>query len=152
MLQKTFTIQTNGPRLYEFTDQIAQWVQGNGLVNLFVQHSSASLLIQENADRDVRSDLTAFFDRLVPPATHPSMSYLTHLYEGADDMPAHIKAALLPTFLSIPLHEGQLALGAWQGIYLVEHRAPPHQRRVFASILRDQLRTCKDAALLKQIF
>ena len=80
MLQKTFTIQTNGPRLYEFTDQIAQWVQGNGLVNLFVQHSSASLLIQENADRDARSDLTAFFDRLVPPATHPSTSYLTHLY------------------------------------------------------------------------
>ena len=122
-----------------FTDQIAQWVQGNGLVNLFVQHSSASLLIQENADRDVRSDLTAFFDRLVPPATHPSMSYLTHLYEGADDMPAHIKAALLPTFLTIPLHEGQLALGTWQGIYLVEHRAAPHQRRVFASVLRDQL-------------
>ena len=67
------------------------------------------------------------------------MSYLTHLYEGADDMPAHIKAALLPTFLTIPLHEGQLALGTWQGIYLVEHRAAPHQRRVFASVLRDQL-------------
>ena len=138
MMQKTFIVQTDGPRLYELTDRIARRVQGNGLVNLFVQHSSASLLIQENADRDVRSDLTAFFDRLVPPATHPSMSYLTHLYEGADDMPAHIKAAFLPIFLTIPLHEGQLALGAWQGIYLVEHRAP-HQRRVFASVLRDQL-------------
>ena len=134
---KTFIIQTNGPRLYELTDRIARWVQGNGLVNLFVQHSSASLLIQENADKDVRSDLTAFFDRLVPPATHPSMSYLTHRYEGADDMPAHIKAALLPTFLTIPLHEGQLALGTWQGIYLVEHRAAPHQRRVIASVLCD---------------
>jgi secondary thiamine-phosphate synthase enzyme len=94
-------------------------VHGNGRVNLFVQHSSASLLIQENADGGVRSDLTAFFDRLVPLATHPSMSYLTHLYKDADDMPAHIKAALLPTSLTIPLHEGQLALGAWQGIYLV---------------------------------
>lgn len=139
MMQKTFIVQTNGPRLYELTDRISRWVHGDGLVNLFVQHSSASLLIQENADRDVRSDLTAFFDRLVPPATHPSMSYLTHLYEGADDMPAHIKAALLPTFLTIPLHEGQLALGTWQGIYLVEHRAAPHQRRIFASVLRDQL-------------
>ncbi len=80
-----------------------------------------------------------FFDRLVPPATHPSMSYLTHLYEVADDMPAHINAALLPTFLTIPLHEGQLALGTWQGIYLVEHRVAPHQSRVIASVLRDQL-------------
>ena len=124
--------------MYELTDQIAHWVHGNGLINLVVQHSSASLLIQENADKDVRSDLMAFFDRLVPPATHPSMSYLTHLYEGADDMPAHIKAALLPTFLTIPLHEGQLALGTWQGIYLVEHRAAPHQRRIIASVLRDQ--------------
>ena len=139
MLQKTFIIQTNGPRLYELTDRIAHWVHGNGLVNLFVQHRLASLLIQENADRDVCSDLTAFFDRLVPPATHPSMSYLTHLYEDADDIPAHIKAALLPTFLTIPLHEGQLALGAWQGVYLVEHRAAPHQRLVFASVVRDQL-------------
>ena len=112
-MQKTFIVQTDGPRLYELTDRIARWVQGNGLVNLFVQHSSASLLIQENADKDVRSDLTAFFDCLVPPVTHPSMSYLTHLYEGADDMPAHIKAALLKTFLTIPLHEGQMALGTW---------------------------------------
>ena len=138
-MQKTFIVQTDGPRLYELTDRIARWVQGNGLVNLFVQHSSASLLIQENADKDVRSDLMAFFDRLVPPATHPSMSYLTHLYEGADDMPAHINAALLPTFLTIPLHEGQLALGTWQGIYLVEHRVAPHQSRVIVSVLREQL-------------
>ena len=138
MMQKTFIVQTDGPRLYELTDWIARWVQSNGLVNLFVQHSSASLLIQENADKNVRSDLMAFFDRLVPPATHPSISYLTHLYEGVDDMPAHIKAALLPTFLTIPLHEGQLALGTWQGIYLVEHRAAPHQRRIIASVLRDQ--------------
>ena len=153
MLQKTFTIQTNGPRLYEFTDQIAQWVQGNGLVNLFVQHSSASLLIQEKADRDFRSDLTAFFDRLVPPATHPSMSYLTHLYEGADDMPAHIKAALLPTFLNIPLHEGQLALGAWQRFTL--SNIARRRIRVGSLPLSCAIscpRTCKDAALLKQIF
>ena len=115
MMQKTFIVQTDGPRLYKLTDRIARWVQGNGLVNLFVQHSSASLLIQENADKDVRSDLMAFFDRLVPPATHPSMSYLTHLYEGADDMPAHIKAALFSTFLTIPLHESQLAWGRGRG-------------------------------------
>ena len=128
-------------------------MHGNGLLNLFVQHISASLLIQENDDRDVRSNLTAFFDRLVPPATHPSMSYLTHLYESADDMPAHIKAALLPTFLTIPLHEGQLALGAWQGIYPVEHRTAPHQSRALPlSCAVSCPRTCKDAALLKQIF
>jgi len=80
MMQKTFIVQTDGPRLYKLTDRIARWVQGNGLVNLFVQHILASLLVQESADKDVRSDLMAFFDRLVPPATHPSMSYLTHLY------------------------------------------------------------------------
>ena len=128
-------------------------MHGNGLVNLFVQHSSAILLIQETADRDVRSDLTAFLDRLVPPATHPSMSYLTHLYEGADDMPAHVKAALLPTFLTIPLHEGQFALGAWQRFTL--SNIARRRIRVGSLPLSCAIscpRTCKDAALLKQIF
>ena len=135
MMQKTFIVQTDGPRLYELTDRIARRVQGNGLVNLFVQHSSASLLIQENADKDVRSDLIAFFDRLVPPATHPSMSYLTHLYEGADDMPAHIRTTLTQNSLSLPLNKGRPMLGTWQGVYLWEHRTQGHKRRVIVTVM-----------------
>ena len=102
------------------------------LLTLFIRHTSASLLIQENADPEVRSDLTEYLHRLVPPADHPSMSYLTHTYEGPDDMPAHIKAALLPSHLAIPLVGGRLALGTWQGIYVVEHRARSHRREVVA--------------------
>ena len=125
-----YQIQTNGPGLYEFTDQIA--VQGTGVLTLFVQHTSCSLLIQENADPEVQVDLQNFFARLVPPTTDPSMSYLTHTYEGPDDMPAHIKAAMLPTHLSIPVQNGRIMLGTWQGIYLFEHRAAPHIRNVVA--------------------
>lgn len=133
-MNTSFTIQTNGPGLYEITRDIARWVQGTGVVTLIIQHTSASLLIQENADPEVQTDLTEFFHRLVPPTTDPSMSYLTHTYEGPDDMPAHIKAALLPTTLSIPVIGGQLQLGTWQGIYLVEHRDRPHLRKVMAMI------------------
>jgi len=104
----------------------------DGLLTLFVRHTSCSLLIQENADPEVQTDLRAFFDRLVPPSDHPSMSYLRHTYEGPDDMPAHIKAAMMPVSLSIPVSQGQLALGTWQGIYLFEHRQAPHQRKVAA--------------------
>ncbi len=129
-MQTIFNIATNGPGLYEFTNQVAGWVQGTGLLTLFIQHTSASLVIQENADPEVQTDLQNYFARLVPPTTDPSMAYLTHTYEGPDDMPAHIKAALLPTHLSIPVADGQLALGTWQGIYLFEHRDRPHHCNV----------------------
>lgn len=133
-MQTTFHIQTRGKGLYEFTRDVAGWVRGNGLLTLLVQHTSCSLLIQENADPDVQTDLRAFFERLVPPTTAPSMSYLTHTSEGPDDMPAHIKASMLPVSLSIPIMNGQLRLGTWQGIYLFEHRARPHSRKVAAML------------------
>lgn len=129
---QTLTIPTVGPGLYEFTDQARALAKGSGLLTLFIRHTSASLLIQENADPEVQTDLHAFFHRLVPPTTDPRMAYLTHTYEGPDDMPAHIKAALLPTSLGIPVQNGQLALGRWQGIYLFEHRNAPHRRKVVA--------------------
>ncbi len=135
-MQTDFSISTRGPGLYEFTDDVARWVSGTGLLTLMVQHTSASLLIQENADPEVQSDLQNFFSRLVPPTTDPSMSYLTHTYEGPDDMPAHIKAAMLPTQLSIPITNGKMRLGMWQGIYLFEHRDRAHQRTVVAHLSR----------------
>lgn len=125
-----WVISTNGPGLYEFTDQVAGQLSGTGVLTLFVQHTSCSLLIQENADPEVQDDLQAYFSRLVPPSDHPSMSYLRHTYEGPDDMPAHIKAAMLPVSLSIPVVDGRMQLGTWQGIYLFEHRAMAHRRRV----------------------
>ena len=131
-MQTTFEIQTNGAGLYEFTHAPARWIngQGNGLLTLMVQHTSASLLIQENADPEVQTDLQAFFSRLVPPTTDLSMSYLTHTYEGPDDMPAHIKSAMMPVSLQIPVAGGRMRLGTWQGIYLFEHRTAPHTRNV----------------------
>lgn len=132
-MRTTFTFATHGPGLTEFTQEVAAWLpRRSGLLTLFVRHTSASLLIQENADVDVRADLTAFLRRLVPPTTDPSMAYLTHTYEGPDDMPGHIKAMLLPTSLQIPVEDGRLMLGTWQGIYLVEHRDRPHRREVVA--------------------
>ena len=131
-MKTTFEIQTSGPGLYEFTSGVQSWVQGDGLLTLFVRHTSCSLLIQENHDPEVKDDLTEFFHRLVPPTTDPSMGYLTHTYEGPDDMPAHIKSALLPVSLSIPVLNGQMTLGTWQGIYLFEHRTRPHRRNVVA--------------------
>ncbi len=136
-MQTTFTILTSGPGLYDFSDQTARWVQGDGLLTLFIRHTSASLLIQENADPRVREDLAAFFDRLVPPSEHASMAYLTHTQEGPDDMPAHIKAAMLPVSLTIPVQNGRLRLGTWQGIYLFEHRTKPHNREVAAHMSQD---------------
>ena len=131
-MQTTFEIQTNGAGLCEFTHAPAGWInaQGNGLLTLMVQHTSASLLIQENADPEVQTDLQAFFSRLVPPTTDLSMSYLTHTYEGPDDMPAHIKSAMMPVSLQIPVAGGRMRLGTWQGIYLFEHRTAPHTRNV----------------------
>jgi secondary thiamine-phosphate synthase enzyme len=133
-----FEIQTRGAGLYEFTDQLSTWVAQEApmeaVLTLMVQHTSASLLIQENADPEVRDDLQAYFHRLVPPTTDPSMGYLTHTYEGPDDMPAHIKCALLPTTISIPVISGRMTLGTWQGLYLFEHRARPHLRGVIAML------------------
>ena len=132
---KNFIVSTNGPGLYEITSQIAKWVQGDGLLTLLVKHTSASLLIQENADPEVKFDFIQFLERLVPPSASPEMSYLTHTYEGPDDMPAHIKSGLLPTTLSIPVENGQMMLGTWQGIYLVEHRLSARRREIIACFL-----------------
>ncbi len=133
-MQTIFQIKTRGPGLQEFTGDVTRWLDGagDGLVTLFVRHTSCSLLIQENADPEVQTDLQNYFARLVPPTTDPSMAYLTHTYEGPDDMPAHIKAALLPVSVQIPVREGKMMLGTWQGIYLFEHRDRPHQRQVAA--------------------
>lgn len=131
-MHHSFAIATQGPGLYDFTPEVAAWVRGDGVLTLMVQHSSASVLIQENADPEVRDDLRDFFHRLVPPADDPRMAYLRHTYEGPDDMPAHIKAALLPTSLQIPVENGRLRLGTWQGIYLFEHRTRPQMRHVAA--------------------
>ena len=135
METKIFFVSTNGPGLYELTSQIEKWVEGDGLLTLFVKHTSASLLIQENADPEVKFDFIQYLERLVPPSSSPEMSYLTHTYEGPDDMPAHIKSGLLPTTLSIPVKNGQMMLGTWQGIYLVEHRVSPRKREIVASLL-----------------
>ena len=132
---KNFIVSTNGPGLYEITSQIAQWVKGDGLLTLLVKHTSASLLIQENADPEVKFDFIQFLERLVPPSSSPEMSYLTHTYEGPDDMPAHIKSGLLPTTLSIPIENGKMTLGTWQGIYLVEHRLSARRREIMACLL-----------------
>jgi len=133
-MQTTFEIVTRGAGLYEFTRDVAAWVTGTGLLTLMIRHTSASLLIQENADPGVQADLMAYFQRLVPPSDHPSMAYLTHTQEGPDDMPAHIKAALLPVSLQIPVQDGRMRLGTWQGIYLFEHRTAPHIRQVAAHL------------------
>ncbi len=135
-MQTDFTIATNGPGLYELTRDVLKWTEGSGdgLLTLFIRHTSASLLVMENADPEVRTDITAFFHRLVPPTTDPSMAYLTHTYEGPDDMPAHLKAAMMPVSLSIPVRDGCPVLGTWQGIYVVEHRTRPHQRQVAAHL------------------
>ena len=132
---KNFLVSTSGPGLYEITNQIAQWVEGDGLLTLLVKHTSASLLIQENADPEVKLDFIQFLERLVPPSSSPEMSYLTHTYEGPDDMPAHIKSGLLPTTLSIPIENGKMTLGTWQGIYLVEHRLSARRREIVACLL-----------------
>ena len=132
---KNLIVSTNGPGLYEITSQIAQWVEGDGLLTLLVKHTSASLLIQENADPEVKFDFIQFLERLVPLSSSPEMSYLTHTYEGPDDMPAHIKSGLLPTTLSIPIENGKMTLGTWQGIYLVEHRLSARRREITACLL-----------------
>jgi secondary thiamine-phosphate synthase enzyme len=124
------SVETTARNLIEITRQVAGWVAGHGiatgLLTVYIQHTSASLTIQENADPDVQRDLIRFLDRLVPEDD----SLYIHDAEGPDDMPAHIKAALTQTSLSIPIVNGRLVLGAWQGIYIFEHRARSHSRRV----------------------
>jgi secondary thiamine-phosphate synthase enzyme len=130
--QHEFVIRTRGRGLHEFTDEVEQWVTAGkfvaGLLTLHLRHTSASLLIQENADPDVRRDLDAFFARLVPDAD----PLYIHTAEGDDDMPAHVRTALTAVNLSIPVTQGRLALGTWQGIYVWEHRTHPHSRRIAA--------------------
>lgn len=132
MLQSThrLTVSTRGKGLYEITDEITHWLSGcsltTGLLTVFIQHTSASLVIQENADPDVIKDLETFFSRLV----REDDSLYTHTIEGPDDMPAHIRAALTQSQLSIPIVDRAPALGTWQGIYVFEHRHRPHQRSV----------------------
>lgn len=132
--QKLLTITTRGQGLYEFTEEAKAFVKSSstneGLLTLFVRHTSCSLLVQENADPDVQRDLKTFFARLVPPSNDPSMAWVIHTTEGPDDMPAHIKSALTQVSIGIPVSSGTLALGTWQGIYLFEHRNHPHDRQI----------------------
>ena len=130
----TLRLKTRGPGLTEFTGQAARHVVrsglATGLLTLHVRHTSCSLLVQENADPDVRADLLAFFRRIAPAADDAAMDWITHRAEGPDDMPAHIRAALTQTTLSLPVHEGRMTLGTWQGLYLFEHRERPHERQI----------------------
>jgi secondary thiamine-phosphate synthase enzyme len=134
MPQETISIGTHGQGLYEFTDEAQAFVRSHevneALLTVFVRHTSCSLLIQENADPDVQKDLKTFFSRLVPPSDHPDMRWVIHTAEGRDDMPAHIKAALTAVSVGIPVSNGRLALGTWQGLYLFEHRDRPHRREI----------------------
>lgn len=130
----TITVPTPGAGLYECTDGVAAFVRdariADGLLTCFVRHTSASLVIQENADPDVQRDLQDFFAHLATSGPR-----FRHTAEGPDDMPSHIRAALTQTSIGIPLHKGRLALGTWQGIYVFEHRAAPHRREVALHII-----------------
>ncbi len=141
LMQTSFRIEPRGPGLHEITGRVTRWVRecgiGSGLLTLFVRHTSCSLVIQENADPDVARDLEAWIGRAVPRADDPQMGYLRHTLEGPDDMPAHIRAALLPVSLQIPVADGRLRLGTWQGIYLWEHRDRPRPRDVAAHLAVD---------------
>jgi secondary thiamine-phosphate synthase enzyme len=133
--QGELRVATRAKGLYEITRDVRKWSGSqqiqSGLLTVFIQHTSASLLIQENADPDVRRDLSEFFERLVPENT----PWFRHTTEGPDDMPAHIRAALTTSQLSIPVRDGQLALGTWQGIYVFEHRADPQIRHILMHMI-----------------
>ena len=128
-------ISTNGQKLYEFTDQTIKWVKKNkfqsGMINLSIQHTSASLIVQENADPDVQTDLLNYSDNLAPM----NNKLYTHTTEGKDDMPAHIKSALTNNQISLSIRNGELLLGTWQGIYLFEHRLNPQTRIIIHHFL-----------------
>lgn len=129
------SIDTKGKGLYPFTGEIEKWLQNraiqNGTLTLFAQHTSCSLVIQENADPDVTLDMRDFFERLVPEETRG----YRHTQEGPDDMTSHIRSALTGTSLTIPIIDGHMALGTWQGVYLFEHRRVPHRRNVVAQVM-----------------
>jgi secondary thiamine-phosphate synthase enzyme len=133
--QKEITVRTSGKGTYEITDEIESFIQeksiSSGQITAFLRHTSASLVIMENADPSARTDLHAFFDDLVPE----DLPYLVHTYEGADDSPSHLRMALTRTSEVIPIINGQSALGTWQGVFVFEHRRAPHRRRICLSIL-----------------
>ncbi|MDA9071102.1 secondary thiamine-phosphate synthase enzyme YjbQ [Candidatus Pelagibacter sp.] len=139
MIQKFFNIEikTKGLRLYEFTSHILNWIElnkfKNGLLNISIQHTSASLIVQENADPDVQTDLINYFDKLVPM----NSDLYIHTAEGKDDMPAHIKSALTNNQISLSIKKSKLLLGTWQGIYLFEHRINQQNRIVVLHYLGD---------------
>ena len=130
-------VTTNGQKLYEFTDQTLSWIRendfNNGILNLSILHTSASLIVQENADPDVQNDLINYFDKLVPM----NEKLYVHTTEGKDDMPAHIKSALTNNQISLSIKDKQLILGTWQGLYLFEHRLDPQIRTVIHHFLGD---------------
>ena len=131
----TFKINTNGQKLYEFTNETIDWVKKNkfknGILNLNIQHTSASLIVQENADPDVQNDLINYFDKLVPMDN----SLYIHTTEGKDDMPAHIKSSLTNNQITLSIKNGELLLGTWQGLYLFEHRLESQLRKVIFHFL-----------------
>ena len=139
MIQKFFNLEisTNGQKLYDFTDKTYDWIKDNdfknGILNISVQHTSASLIVQENADPDVQTDLINYFDKLVPM----NNKLYVHTVEGKDDMPAHIKSALTNNQISLSIKNGNLLLGTWQGIYLFEHRLEPHIRTLIHHFMGD---------------
>ena len=130
-------INTNGQKLYEFTDQTIQWIAKNnfknGIINLSIQHTSASLIVQENADPDVQKDLINYFDKLVPM----NNKLYIHTTEGKDDMPAHIKSALTNNQISLSIKNSELLIGTWQGLYLFEHRLEPNNRTIIHHFIGD---------------
>jgi secondary thiamine-phosphate synthase enzyme len=133
--QGELKISTNGKGFYDITRQVRKWVGGeqirSGLLTVFIQHTSASLTIQENADPDVRRDLAEFFERLVPEET----PWFRHTTEGSDDMPSHIRSALTSTQISVPVRNGTMSLGTWQAIYVFEHRTEPQIRNVVLQLM-----------------
>jgi len=137
VIQEFFNLQinTNGQKLYEFTNDTIQWINKknfkNGMLNLSIQHTSASLIVQENADPDVQTDLINYFDKLVPM----NNKLYVHTTEGEDDMPAHIKSALTNNQISLSIKDGELLLGTWHGLYLFEHRLYPQQRKIIHHFL-----------------
>ena len=139
MIQKFFNlvINTSGQRLYEITDRTIEWIEKNnftnGMLNISIQHTSASLIVQENADPDVQTDLINYFDKLVPM----DEKLYIHSSEGKDDMPAHIKSALTNNQISLSIKESKLILGTWQGIYLFEHRLDSHKRTIVHHYIGD---------------
>lgn len=136
-LTHKITLRTNGRRLYDITPQVIAWAKEStlktGLLTLYVQHTSASILINENYDSDVLVDMESFFARLVPDGD----KLFIHTSEGPDDMPAHVRSALTQTSISIPYVEGKVALGMWQGIFLYEHRLAPHTRNVLLHLIAE---------------